>query len=172
MHSIALEQPDRDTLSRVSPSTNNRRGGDLDQTSRIHPFQNPFRPFLQNAIALWVGNNWNHSRLLEPRQAIIDLRWYSVFAVLDQQVLLGGYCVTPRMCDGVFYVFEGEMKIAPNAKRQVAFAADPVMEFADETPNLIPAVRIHVIGMGSRNDVRCAVLKRQATHGKRHVPRF
>jgi hypothetical protein len=52
-----------------------------------------------------------------------------------------------------------------------------VMEFADETPHLIPAVRIHVIGMGSRNDVRRAVLKRQATHGKhwaiftpRHIP--
>jgi len=43
------------------------------------------------------------------------------------------------------------------------------MEFADETPHLIPAVRIHVIGMGSRNDVRRAVLKRQATHSKRHV---
>jgi len=100
------------------------------------------------------------------------LRWYSVFAVLDQQVLLGGYCVTPRMCDGVFYVFEGQIKVAPNAKRQLAYAADPLIELVDETPNLIPAIRIRVIGMGSRYDVRRAVLKRQATHGKCHVPRF
>jgi hypothetical protein len=50
--------------------------------------------------------------------------------------------------------------------------ADPVIEFVDEIPNLIPAIRICVIGMGSRNDVRRAVLKRQAAHGKGHVPRF
>jgi len=92
--------------------------------------------------------------------------------MLDQQVLLGCNGVTPRMCDGVFYVFEGEMKVASNAKRQPDYAADPVIEFVDEIPNLIPAIRICVIGMGSRNDVRRAVLKRQATHGKRHVPRF
>jgi len=76
------------------------------------------------------------------------------------------------MCDGVFYVFEGQMKVAPNAKRQVANAADPVIEFVDEIPNLIPAIRIRVIGMGSRNDVRSAVLKRQAAHRKGHVPGF
>jgi hypothetical protein len=86
-----------------------------------------------------------HSCLLEPRQAIIDLRRYPVVTMLDQQVLLGGNCVTPRMCDGVFYVFVRQMKVAPNAKRQVANAADPVIEFVDEIPNLIPAVRIHVI---------------------------
>jgi hypothetical protein len=43
------------------------------------------------------------------------------------------------MCDGVFYVFEGEMKVAPNAKRQLDYAADPVIEFVDEIPSLIPA---------------------------------
>ena len=37
------------------------------------------------------------------------------------------------------------------------------MEFADETPNLIPVVRIHLIGTGSRNDVRRAVLKAKRT---------
>jgi len=76
------------------------------------------------------------------------------------------------MCDGVFYVFEGQMKVAPNANRQLAYATDPVIEFVDETPNLIPAIRIGVIGMGSHNDVGRAVLKGQATHGKGHVPRF
>src|SRR5580765_3367431 len=90
MHSIALEQPGRDPLSRVSPSASNRRGGDLDQPSRIYPFQNPFRPFLQNAIALWVGDDGNHAGCLKLKKAVAHLGRYPVVTQLDQQVLFGG----------------------------------------------------------------------------------
>jgi len=43
-----------------------------------------------------------------------------------------------------------------------------VIEFVHETLNLIPVIRIRVIGVGSRNHVRRAVLS-LATHGNRNT---
>ena len=41
-----------------------------------------------------------------------------------------------------------------------------MIEFVHETPNLTPVIRTRVIGVGSRNHVRRAVLS-LATHGNR-----
>src|SRR6266849_8799426 len=62
------------------------------------------------------------------------------------------------------------MKIATYAKGKPA--PDLLAEFGNEVSNSIAAIRVGVVGMGSRDYVSNAILDGQATHLQRHVPGF
>jgi len=74
------------------------------------------------------------------------------------------------MGDRVFDIFKREVKVATYAKSKLF--TDLVVELADEVPNLIAAIRIGVISVGSGDYVRNAVLDCHMTHLECHVPGF
>jgi hypothetical protein len=62
------------------------------------------------------------------------------------------------------------MKIAPRTKGKLT--PDFPVKFVDEVSNSIAVICVAVIGVGSCDYVRNAILDGQATHLERHVPGF
>jgi hypothetical protein len=72
------------------------------------------------------------------------------------------------MGDRVFDIFVCEMKIAADAKSKLL--TDLSVEFRDDLPYVVTAVRVGLVRMRRCDYVRDPVFNRQATHLQRHCP--
>jgi hypothetical protein len=73
MHCIVVQQPHCDPSGRRSPVTSDSGSRDLNQATRVHPFQNAFGCPPQNGIALGVRNDGNYTGRLKLEETLIYL---------------------------------------------------------------------------------------------------
>ena len=106
MHRVLFEQPPGGPVWSVSPGAGYRGSTDLDETSGIHPFQNAFRPPLQDPLRSGCVTIGIIPALRSLNSASFTWGGIPLVALLDQQVLLRGNGAARRMSDYVFNILK------------------------------------------------------------------
>jgi len=172
MHRESIEEPVGDDLGAFSPKAEQRRGGDLDETSLFGPFQDALRRLLQDGISLGMGQDGRKAAVAEAGEALGKLCWNTEVAQLDQQIIRLANGVGVRLLEDALQIFEGEMKIAAQSYLQLNRRANFLSKLAQQ-PRKIPAiVSVTVIGVRGSYRVNDTVGRRHAAHFDGYFPGF